>query len=363
MTVQAQSHASHASPPESREPAPQSLGRTRRALLAGALGGVGAVVAGSIGAASRVRAEGESIAVGGEYTTATSRTRIRNQANNGEVFRAESAASGVAITGVSATDIGVRGESTESYGVFGTSVNGYGVRGESTNAHAIYGLSPTHNVVYGASVSGTGVRGSCNEGIGCYGESLDSSGIYGISDSQFGVYGVSQTSIGVRGGNYATNAPAIQGRSVGNSTGVLGYSGGGTIPAAQKKTGVYGAATQDANSRGVWGFSEEGRGVYGQSSSGVGVFGTSSGGFAIRGSGRVKLEKVSGVARIDTGSTSVTVHPDVNVTSGTFVLLTPKANLGSRGLWFSTNASANTFTIRISKARSSNTRISWLLLG
>jgi len=77
----------------------------------------------------------------------------------------------------------------------------------------------------------------------------------------------------------------------------------------------------------------------------------------------VKFEKVSGVATIPAGSTGVTVSPNVNVTSGSFVLLTPKANIGSRGLWFTTNASADTFRIHMSSTRSANTKVAWLLLG
>jgi hypothetical protein len=45
------------------------------------------------------------------------------------------------------------------------------------------------------------------------------------------------------------------------------------------------------------------------------------------------------------------------------VLLSPKANLGGRDLWFTTNATANTFTIRMSSARTSSTPVAWLLLG
>lgn len=113
----------------------------------------------------------------------------------------------------------------------------------------------------------------------------------------------------------------------------------------------------------MWGRSTGGQGVRGQASSGVGVFGTAATGYAFRGSGRVRFEKVSGVASIAKGNVSVLVNPCVNVTSSSFVLLTPRANIGSRGLWFTTNASGDTFTIRISSSRSSNTKVAWLLVG
>jgi hypothetical protein len=204
--------------------------RSRRALLAGALGGLGAWAASAVGRAGPVRAEGENIVVGGEYVTASSRTFLRNVLNNNRVFEASSEGAGIAVLG-----------------------------------------------------SSTG-----------------SVGIYGTSDASSGVYGS------------------------GNSAGATG--------------------------------------VHGFSFSGTALRGTSSTGFALRTSGRLDLG-TSGVATIAAGSTGKTVNPGVNVTSGTFVLLTPRTNIGGRSLWFTTNASANTFRIRMSSARSSNTKVAWLLLG
>jgi len=245
---------------------------SRRALLAGALGGIGAVAAGAVAKVSPVRAEGENIQVGGEYLTATSRTYLHNSANGARVFQASSTAGG--------------------WGIFGTS---------------------DINVA-----------------------------IYGSSGSHMGIYGTS-------GGD---SEAAVRGNSSGDSTGVLGSSG--AFPTAKPKTGVYGYANQDAGSKGVWGFSGRGAGVLGQAN---------RNGFAIRAKGRIKADKVSGVATIPAGSSGVTVSPGVNVTAASFVLLTPKANIGSRGLWFTTNASADTFRIRMSSTRSANTKVAWLLLG
>jgi hypothetical protein len=192
--------------------------KSRRALLVGALGGLGAWAAGAVGHATPVRAEGEHIAIGREYVTATSRTRLRNQTNNAAVFMAESTSSGNALQGIS--------------------------------------------------LSGTGVAGL----------------------------------------------------SV--------------------------AAT----------------GIYGSSSSGVGVQAASTTGIALRARGRVRFS-TSGVATIPAGSSSKTVTPGVSVSRGSFVLLTPKVNIGSRGLWFTTNTRADRFTIHMSSPRrSSGTRVAWLLL-
>jgi hypothetical protein len=133
--------------------------------------------------------------------------------------------------------------------------------------------------------------------------------------------------------------------------------------------GVTGSTESTDGGRGVSGSaiagSGDGVGVYGQSNShaGVGVFATNFiGGVALKADGRTKLS-TSGVATISAGSASKTITPGVNVTSGSFVLLTPKVKLGGRDLWFTTDASGNKFTIHMSSSRSSGTKVAWLLLG
>ncbi len=160
-------------------------------------------------------------------------------------------------------------------------------------------------------VHGRGVRGSAPSGRALEGISLTGRGVHGESDSGWGVYGRSDTSHGVHG--------------VGPAAGAVG--------------------------------------VYGESSRGVALEGKTLTGYALQTTGRLRIGKVSGVARIAAGKRSVTVTPGVDITSESFVLLTPKVNIGSRGLWFSTNATADTITIHISSARSSATRVAWLLLG
>jgi len=268
----------------STETKPTTQFKSRRALLAGALGGLGAWAASAIGRAGPVQAGTDGDVVLGVNNTATSLTQITNSANTDGAFRAFTNTPGDAIAAFS----------------------------------------------------------------------LGGSGVHGTSDTSAGVYGNSYNNIGVRGFSAAANQPALRGQSWGSHTGVHGVSGS-TVPAAKPKTGVYGYANQDKDSKGVWGFSGKGAGLFGQAN---------KSGYAIRSRGRVKFEKVSGVATIPAGSTTVTVSPNnVNVTSSSFVLLTPKANLGSRGLWYTTNPSADTITIHISSTRSSATKIAWLLLG
>lgn len=107
---------------------------------------------------------------------------------------------------------------------------------------------------------------------------------------------------------------------------------------------------------------EANTGFRGQRLTGIGLYGWTDEGWAAYFDGRAKFT-TSGVATISAGPTSKTVTPNVNVISSFFVLLTPKVNLGGRDLWFTTNATANTFTIRMSRTRSSATKVAWLMLG
>jgi hypothetical protein len=135
-----------------------------------------------------------------------------------------------------------------------------------------------------------------------------------------------------------------------DGTGVLGLSAGSS------GTGVLGSAySLTGANTGVYGYSA--------SPSGIGVHATTNGGgVALKADGRAKFS-TSGVATITAGHTTKVITPGVNVTSNSFVLLTPKVKLSGRDLWFTTDAANNKFTIRMSSSRSSGTKVAWLLLG
>jgi len=118
----------------SSEQKPITKSNSRRALLAGALGGIGAAFAGAVAKVSPVRAEGETMVVGGEYTTATSRTYLANSTNANGVFMAISYAGGIGIYGGSNSSAGIYGVSTSSVGVVGQSTSSVGVQGYSSAA-------------------------------------------------------------------------------------------------------------------------------------------------------------------------------------------------------------------------------------
>ena len=204
---------------------------------------------------------------------------------------------------------------------------------------------------------GVAIRGSVTVGTGVQGIARDSG-----HSSSYGCIGVTGKAV-KPGGN------AIGVKGLANRTGVQGIctSDGGVgvegIAALRGGMGVTGYGRH----AGVVGVTKTGMGVYGDASepAGVGVSARSySGrGFAIRGDGRLKFDKVSGQATIAAGQTAVTITPMVDVHAGSFVLLTPMANIGSRGLWFTRNTTGNKVSIHISSPRTVATTIAWLLLG
>jgi hypothetical protein len=394
---------------------------SRRSLLVGGVGALAAFAASALGRPREAQAtNGQAILLGRSpadaidglgTNEASATTMVVTTAGAG--FWAQGPDGGLIGTsnahygayGESQSSFGVWGRSDSLYGVFGVSDSSYGVYGTSDSTYGVYGTSGTSEGVHGAcnATSGIGVHGSSNgsDGIGVHGSSNGSAGIgvkgsglgsagtgvvgsgrvgvfatstapgwMGIWGRHFGAgYGVAGDSalhIGVSGASDASNQPGILATSRGNSTGLLGFSGGtsSTPPAAAAKTGVFGQASQDSSSRGVWGKTTTGQGVRGDASTGVGMYGAASNkaGYAFRGSGRIRFDKVSGVASIPAGATSVTITPGTDITAESFVLLTPKSNIGTRSLYFTTDATNDTITIRMSSSAATATSIGWLLL-
>jgi len=258
---------------------PAAESRSRRAMLIGALGGIGAVIAGAVGRASPARAEGEAMVVGGDYNDATSATILTNSTNTATVFLAQSTANGVGVYGYSSTNIAVKGESGSSIGVDGISTSSSGVQGLSTSGRGVVGSSSSGFGVYGQSGSTTGVAGNSTDGFGMIGvgNSSQAGGVKGVSSDGFGVwgnatngtglYGDSSGGTGIYGRTGSPDRAALRTRNAGNGPGVVGVSGD-VDPVGPVHTGVYGYAQQDNASRGVWGTSTAGHGIHGESDSG-----------------------------------------------------------------------------------------------
>ena len=117
----------------------ESVPRTRRALPAGGIGGLAAVVASTLGRRLPVSAaDGQTVVVGGEYT-ASSRT----------LFSA-------GTTG--ATTLVGRCATALEPAVFGLNMSGVGVNGQSTSGPAFLGERASGNGVVGSSVSNARAR-------------------------------------------------------------------------------------------------------------------------------------------------------------------------------------------------------------
>ncbi len=168
---------------------PESISTSRRALLAGAVGGIGALAATVIGRAAPVRAvDGQAVVVGGEYT-ASSATGF-------------SSTDTLALYGDSGSGIGVSGGSNSNSGVFGLSSTEIGVYGRSHaltqpamlgqsvgSSTGVQGFSTSADVPHPAAKPKTGVHGYAaqdSSSFGVVGESPAGIGVYGSSNTSFG---------------------------------------------------------------------------------------------------------------------------------------------------------------------------------
>ena len=114
---------------------------SRRALLAGALGGLGAWVATAVGRASPVHAEGETMVVGGDYLTATTTTTLVNPTNSSAVLQLQSHGNGSALVAESQNGAAVFAIGDNGDAMFGITDEGAGVRGQSVNGFGVQGTS------------------------------------------------------------------------------------------------------------------------------------------------------------------------------------------------------------------------------
>jgi hypothetical protein len=325
-----------------------SVPRTRRALLTGGIGGLAALLASALGRPLPAAAGSDGDVVLGAANLTSATTLLRNGTTTYPPLKGSaSKADGVMGESDAASHAGVRGLGTshDAYGVFGSN--------EATLTAGCLGGSD----------------------VGAAGSAFDGYGVWGDSSSGIGVYGKSSFGSAILGLSGASDRAASVGHAERDGAGLFGFSGGMSdpLPAIAAKTGVYGRATQDATSSGVRGLSTVGRGVYGQATSGQGVRGSATSGtggffaatsgYALRTSGRLKAEQVSGIATIPKGTAAKDVILGVNVTASSFVLLTPRGNLGGRSLWCTLDTTNDRVTIRASSAVPADLPVGWLLLG
>ena len=153
---------------------------SRRALLAGALGGLGAWAATAIGRASPVRAGIDGDVVLGDTNTATTVTKITNTSGGNALWG--DVPSGTGILGSSANGAGV--------GAIGGSSTRGALEGRSNgNATGVFGFSGSGN---GPAVRAkTGVYGYAaqdSSALGVTGETTAGHGVHGIATTGYAGY-------------------------------------------------------------------------------------------------------------------------------------------------------------------------------
>jgi hypothetical protein len=173
-----------------------STPRSRRAVLAAALGGLGAVIASRISTPDAVRATDGDIVHQGDSLTGTTATTITT----------------------AATANAIVGHSFDGVGIWGTS--------DDTTASTFL-VDPSHR---------TGVVGVAGSGAGMN-TVTDEVGIYGfadVSDGSAGVWGDTPNGLGVAGtgfvGVYGTGQWGVLGDVGTTGTGVYGFAGAGAAP-------------------------------------------------------------------------------------------------------------------------------------
>ncbi len=209
----------------------QSHARSRRALLAGALAGLGAWAASAIGRADVVHAtDGQPLLQGADnsgatssvvrISTATAALQGVSDATSGTSYGLRGRNSSTAGAGVLGVGGATSGTSPGVLGQASANPNGTGVKGEGPG-RGVYGISAAGTGVLGTSSSGIGVWATSTTGYGVYASSSSGLGVYGNSGSGYGVYGSSTSSFGVYG--LSSSGHGVHGSS---PTGYAGYFAG-----------------------------------------------------------------------------------------------------------------------------------------
>ena len=280
--------------------------RTRRAIIAGAFG----ALLGSIGLAAKPSAvlagtDGDVVL---DATNTAAGTTVINGNGSNPVFRVANADED-AVQAISENGVGLLGGSgaasfpspiEASTGVFGISVDGHGVYGASDSNAGIYAANNASTVaaIVAEGDPGTAIHGHAGPGpvpsspaqTGIFASGVgEGHGISSWVEDGIALQALSTGSIAILASG---DADGIAGASSGDGTGVVGLSTNvepPAVPAAgPAKTGVYGEAMQDIDSRGVFGKAYQGQGVRGEAAYGIGVVGEGGeggGGIGVRGHG------------------------------------------------------------------------------
>ncbi len=250
-----------------------SVPRTRRAVLAAAVGGLGALVGSAFGRPAITNAAtGDNLKLGQSNDSGTSQTILLN-AGLGAAFTLKTTNSATGATGIFGWSSQAGANATR--GVYGLAngANSFGVEGKSNalapgGGAAVHGLGGLNDGVYGLSDSASGVHGDCTDGPGVAGGSTNSHGVHAESDNSDGVHGRANAGSGVVSGVY--------GYALSTSTGAAGVAGHHAAAGSSTVYGVIGStAATSANSAGVSGLGTgaNGNGVLATNLAGAGSYG------------------------------------------------------------------------------------------
>jgi hypothetical protein len=292
----------------------RSRRRTRRQLIAGGAGALGAVAVASVARATPAAAANGDPVILGQVNQSTANTFVNNS-GPATTFTAAATGGQTALEGVAVDGTGVSGSSDTRTGVYGASAStlaaAAGVFGDITRS------SPGP---FSAGVRGQN-RGTDGNGIGVYGTH---------AGPGWGVYGTS-----------ATGGVGVKGDGFGNGTGVWGTGA----------TGMLGEGT----AVGVQGVAD--------AAAGTGVLAENLfGGHALTVNGLAAFSR-SGLATVPAHQSSVSEK--LRLSAASFVLATIQGNVA--GLYVQgvtvTPGSPGTFTIHLSKATPVKTKVAWMVVN
>jgi hypothetical protein len=215
-----------------------SAPRSRRAVLAAALGGVGAVIASRIATPSAVSAADNDPVLIGVANAGTLTTALASTAAN----------AAFAVTGVGQ---GVTGQTPDGIGLWGASTDTVPVADFTVAGH--------RTGIVGVTGTGTGIANNTGE-VGIYGFSNlsgNSTGVWGDTGSGYGVLGTGYVGV------YGNGAIGVVGDVNLTGTGVYGFIGSGFPPVPPAGVAVQATAATTAqtalNVSGKAKFSRSGR--------------------------------------------------------------------------------------------------------
>jgi hypothetical protein len=332
--------------------------RSRRAVLASALGGVAAAVASSLVRPSTVGATDHSALIVGEGNAATLQTTLTNSSAGVTTLSAVASGTGTSIVGTSSAGTGITGSTqtgtgiraaagTSGVGLWASSTTGLALRANgggqaasisswSTTLPSLVSRSTGGKVgVVGlggnfspaAYPSGVGVFGEnpALSGVGVWGRSTGGTALLGESDSGYGLEGYGSVGVYASGGDVGVLG------DVDAAVGVQGWTGVAVAPTAAPNVGV-------------WAGAENGR-------------------TALQVQGVVKMNR-SGRVVIAAGASSKKVTVPGGIASTAMGFATLQTNRAGFHIQAVANGTADSsITIYLNKALTTSTYVAWLVIG